>query len=297
MLGALPAAVATLRGGSILPAAHGIMTTDMYAKVRSAPVAGTAGGRVVGIAKGAGMIEPNLATMLVYLLTDVEVPAAALRASLSAAVDPSFNALSIDSDESTSDTVVALSSNAVPLGGAPLSAFTDALNAVCAALAGDVVRNGEGVQHVIRVSVTGAPDAALARTVGKAIVNSPLFKCAVAGNDPNVGRLVAAIGKCVGRARGTGAIIDVSRTRISMAGITIFSGGQFALSPTTEKALVAHLRAAQLWDSGLTVASGSAPRSLSDRGTTYAAADVSYAPPPAFPAHERCVEVSDCAVL
>src|SRR5512138_1353048 len=150
MLGALPAAMGALRGGSVLPAAEGIMTTDLYPKVRRAPVGE---GSVVGIAKGAGMIEPNLATMLVYLLTDLDVPRAALRAALDLAVEPSFNAISVDSDTSTSDTVVLLSSRRRP--APPSGAFADALARVCADLAEDVVRNGEGVHHVMRVSVSG----------------------------------------------------------------------------------------------------------------------------------------------
>ena len=116
-----------------------------------------------------------------------------------------------------SDTVVLMSSSAVPMpkGDGPRAAFSAALTAVCSALAEDVVRNGEGVQHLIRVRVSGAPTDALARAVGKSVVNSPLFKCAVNGNDPNVGRLVAAIGKCIGdhpdgvRA---GKPLDLSRT-------------------------------------------------------------------------------------
>ena len=249
ILKALPDAVGTLQGGSVLPAASGIMTTDMYPKVRSAVVPDTAGGRIVGIAKGAGMIEPNLATMLVYLLTDVEVPREVLRRALPTAVDTTFNALSIDSDQSTSDTVVLTSSNAVPMGDATAEGFTAALTSVCAALSEDIVRNGEGVQHVMKVTVGGAPTSELARAVGKSIVNSPLFKCAVAGNDPNVGRLVAAIGKCIGNSptyKGT----DVSKASITMGGIPIYAGGQFQLSPDTEKRLVAHLKGAQLWGEG-----------------------------------------------
>ena len=249
MLAGLPGAVAALQRDSALPAAAGIMTTDMYAKVRSAPVRGSAGGRIVGFAKGAGMIEPNLATMLVYLLTDVDVPREVLRELLPEAVAGSFNALSIDSDTSTSDTVLALSSGAVPMGAATREDVREALAAVCGGLAEDIVRNGEGVQHVMRVTVAGAPSAALARAVGKAVVNSPLFKCAVAGNDPNVGRLVAAIGKCVGADPAFRAT-DLSRATISMGGVRIFSDGQFALGPDTERQLVAHLRAAQLWGEG-----------------------------------------------
>ncbi len=125
-----------------------------------------------------------------------------------------------------------------------LGAFGRALLAVCGDLAEDVVRNGEGVRHVIRVSVSNAADAAAARALGKAVVNAPLFKCAVAGNDPNVGRLVQAIGKHVGsQAPGT----DVSRLRMTLGGVEIFSGGAFRLDPEKEAALVAHMRAAELY--------------------------------------------------
>ena len=179
-------------------------------------------------------------------MTDVALPRAALQASLTAACAGSFNAMSVDSDTSTSDTVVLLSSERVPLaaaGGA--AAFDAALADVCARLAEDIVRNGEGVQHVIRVAVRGAPDAALARAVGKAVVNSPLFKCAVAGNDPNVGRLVAAVGKCIG-AR-DGPPLDLRHLRMRMGGVDIFRDGAFALTGDVEQRLVAHMRQAQLW--------------------------------------------------
>jgi glutamate N-acetyltransferase/amino-acid N-acetyltransferase len=263
MVRALPAAVATLAGGSVMPAAEGIVTTDLYPKVRRARVGA---GSVVGIAKGAGMIEPNMATMLVYLLTDVAVPRAALRAMLSEAVEPTFNSISIDSDTSTSDTVALVSSGRVPCPDT--AAFRSALTQVCRDLAEDVVRNGEGVRHVIRVSVRGAEFRA-ARALGKAIVNAPLFKCAVAGNDPNVGRLVQAIGKHVG-AQDSGA--DLSRLSVRMGGVEIFSGGAFRLDPSKESALVAHLKAAELYES--------APPK---EGVFSAPVD--------YPAHERCVEI------
>ena len=246
MVAALPGAAAALQGASIIPAARGICTTDLYPKVRSVVL--PSGARVVGIAKGAGMVEPGLATMLVYVLTDAEVGREDLRAALRDAVAPSFNSLSIDSDMSTSDTILALASNAVPLGGGGLPAFGAALGGVCAALAEDVVRNGEGVAHVIRVRVAGAPSVSTAQRVGKAIVNSPLFKCAVAGNDPNVGRLVAAIGKCVGALPPSeAAALDMQRVSLTMGGVPIFAGGVFSLSPTTEAALVKHLKSAQMW--------------------------------------------------
>ena len=264
MLREVPAAAASLSSASILPAAEGIVTTDLYPKIRRASVGG---GSIVGIAKGAGMIEPNLATMLVYLLTDIAVPRAELRQMLARAVDASFNAISIDSDTSTSDTVVALSSGRVPFGD--WGAFERGLHQVCRDLAEDVVRNGEGVRHVIRVTVRNAASLGLARSIGKAVVNGPLFKCAVAGNDPNVGRLIQAIGKHVGAtAPGT----DLSRLRARMGGVEIFAQGAFQLDPAKEAALVAHLRGAELYTS----------RPTPD-GMFYAPID--------YPPHERAVEL------
>lgn len=265
MAGALPAAVRSLAPGSILPAAEGIVTTDLYPKIRRALVGG---GSIVGIAKGAGMIEPNMATMLVYLVTDLAVPRDELRRMLPAAAGPSFNSISVDSDTSTSDTLVLASSGRVPCPDP--AAFARALETVCADLAEDVVRNGEGVRHVIRVSVEQAPDAAVARALGKAVVNAPLLKCAIAGNDPNVGRLVQAVGKFAGA---HAPQLDVSRLRLALGGVPIFSGGVFSLDPAKEAALVRHLREAELY--------ASAPPK-----------DGVFTPPVDFPAHERCVEIA-----
>jgi glutamate N-acetyltransferase/amino-acid N-acetyltransferase len=264
MVGGLPQAVGTLASGSVLPAAEGIVTTDLYPKVRRAEVCG---GSIVGIAKGAGMIEPNLATMLVYILTDVAVPRADLRAMLLRAVDASFNAISVDSDTSTSDTVAVLSSGRVPC--TDLGGFERGLHRVCRDLAEDVVRNGEGVRHVIRVTVRNAASLGLARSLGKAIVNAPLFKCAVAGNDPNVGRLIQAIGKHVG-AHAAGN--NLTQLRATMGGVEIFAHGVFQLNPEKETALVTHLRDAELY--------ASAP-----------AKDGVFSAPIDFPPHERCVEL------
>jgi glutamate N-acetyltransferase/amino-acid N-acetyltransferase len=266
MVRALPAAVVALQGGTILPAADGIMTTDLYPKVRRVDLPG--GACIVGIAKGAGMIEPNLATMLAYLLTDAAVDRAALRRALAAAVEPSFNAISIDSDTSTSDTVVALASGAA--GPVDAAAFQAGLTQVCRDLAEDVVRNGEGVRHVMRVAVRGAPDAAAARRLGKAVINSPLFKTAVAGNDPNVGRLVAALGKEAGA---SGIALDPARARLTLGGERIVEGGLFSLDPGKERRLTAHLRAAELYPQ--------AP----------AADGITFRPPIDFPPHERAVEI------
>jgi glutamate N-acetyltransferase/amino-acid N-acetyltransferase len=264
MVAELPKAVAALAPGSILPAAEGIVTTDLYPKIRRAELAG---GSIVGIAKGAGMIEPNLATMLVYLMTDLAVPREALRAMLTRAVDRTFNCMSIDSDTSTSDTIALLSSGRVP--GPDLAAFEAALTSVCADLTEDVVRNGEGVHHVMRVTINGAPSEAVGRAIGKAVVNAPLFKCAVAGNDPNVGRLLQAIGKHVG-AHEPG--LDLGRTHAKLGGVTIVRNGEFFLDPTKETALVAHLKQAEMYASA-------EPK------------DGVFSPPVDYPPHERCVEI------
>jgi glutamate N-acetyltransferase/amino-acid N-acetyltransferase len=264
MLAALPDAVGSLGQRSLVDAATAIMTTDLYPKIRRASVGR---GSIVGIGKGAGMIEPNLATMLVFLLTDIAIPRHDLRRMLIPAVDGSFNCMSIDSDTSTSDTVLLLSSGAVPCPDP--AAFEHALSQVCQDLAEDMPRNGEGVHHVLRVRVTGAPNETIARGVGKSVVNSPLFKCAVCGNDPNVGRLVCAIGKYVGPAAPD---LDLRNLRISMGGLPIFAAGSFHLDAKVEAALIAHLKQAELYASAAPV-------------------DGVFRPPVDYPRHERCVEV------
>ncbi len=241
------------------------MTTDLYPKVRRAE-AGE--GSIVGIAKGAGMIEPNLATMLVFLLTDVELPRDALRSALDEAVDASFNRMTVDSDTSTSDMVVLLSSARRPASGE--REFREALRRVCRDLAEDVARNGEGVHHVVRVSVSGAPDEAAARAAGKAIVNSPLVQCAIAGNDPNVGRILCAIGKHAGAG---GLVLEPARVRVRLGGEVIFERGLLHLDPAKEERLVAHLQGAELYGSA------APPDGLT------------FKPPVDFPRHERSVEL------
>jgi glutamate N-acetyltransferase/amino-acid N-acetyltransferase len=265
MLAAVPAAAATLAPTSALAAAEGIMTTDLYPKVRRAAVGE---GSIVGIAKGAGMIEPNLATMLVFVMTDLAIPRDDLRALLPAIADRTFNRMSIDSDTSTSDTVVVLSSGRVPCPDR--DAFARALETVCADLAEDVVRNGEGVHHVVRVAVSGSPTEAIARAIGKGIVNSPLCKTAICGNDPNVGRLGAALGKQISL---HAPALDLANLRLAMGGHDLYAQGAFRLSPDKEAALTAHLRAAELYVS-------TAPK------------DGVYHPPLDYPAHERAVEIA-----
>lgn len=237
---AAPGAVAALQSKSALPGAQGIMTTDRFPKLSSVELPG--GARLVGFSKGAGMIEPNMATMLCYLLTDAQVPGgkATLQEALSEAVKATFNCISVDGDESTSDTAVLLSSGKVPC--TDVAAFKAALLEVCGDLASLMVHNGEGTEHVIRVKVEGAVSDIAARDLGRAVVNGPLFKSAVAGNDPNVGRLVAKVGQTLG-ALGQQALAEGTVCKIG--GEAIFEHGRFALDSEKEKRLSAHMKDAK----------------------------------------------------
>jgi glutamate N-acetyltransferase / amino-acid N-acetyltransferase len=180
-------------GRSADDAARGIMTTDTVAKIAAATV-GAGSARVVGIAKGVGMIEPDMATMIAVLLTDADVDPRQLDRQFRAAVDDTFNCVSIDTDTSTSDTAVILASGAA--GPVDADAFATALGDVCLALTKLIARDGEGAETLIEVAVDEARDRAQAKRVAKAIVNSPLVKTAVHGADPNWGRVAMAVGKC-----------------------------------------------------------------------------------------------------
>jgi len=229
MKGALPGLVPALQAESALPLAQGIMTTDAWPKVRSR---GLLGGRITAVAKGAGMIEPNLATMLVYVMTDLEVSRGSLRDMLPRVVAQTFNAISVDGDQSTSDMVLAFSSQQVPCSDA--TAFERVLTELCRELAQDVVRNGEGTAHVIEVRVEGAPNDTMARVAAKAVVNSPLVKTAVFGNDPNVGRILSALGDAFGN---LGQPLNPKTLRLKISGVTVYEHGAFHLTPDTEKKL------------------------------------------------------------
>lgn len=189
-IGALPT---TPGGTSADDAARGIMTTDTVAKVASAGVAGS-DAIVVGIAKGVGMIEPDMATMIAIVLTDADVEGETLDSVFRSVVDRTFNCVSVDTDTSTSDTAVVLASGAAgPVDG---RAFETAVFEVCLELTKMIAADGEGAETLIEVTVDRARDAAQARRVAKAIVNSPLVKTAVHGADPNWGRVAMAVGKC-----------------------------------------------------------------------------------------------------
>jgi len=183
--------------GSLSPdawedAAAAIMTTDTQPKLASVQI--PAGYTITGIAKGAGMIAPHMATMLAVIATDAALPRGTLERALRAAVEQSFNRIVVDGDMSTNDTVLLLANGA---SGVPVddeAVFTEALAGVCVQLAQMIVRNGEGATKFVTVSVTGARDTASARTVAHQIATSPLVKTAFYGADPNWGRILCAAG-------------------------------------------------------------------------------------------------------
>jgi len=198
---------AGLDAGRMADAAHAIMTTDTYAKAAATTV--EIGGETVtiaGFAKGSGMIAPDMATMLVYLFTDAKIAHAPLQRMLSRLTDNTFNAITVDGDTSTSDTLLlaATGQSRAPeiddLRSAAGRAFSDALEGVMLGLAQQVVRDGEGASKFIEVAVTGGASDRDARKVAMSIANSPLVKTAAAGEDPNWGRVVMAVGKSGARA-------------------------------------------------------------------------------------------------
>jgi glutamate N-acetyltransferase/amino-acid N-acetyltransferase len=171
--------------------AEGIMTTDTHPKALSTSVGNAT---ITWVAKGSGMIEPNMATMLAYIFTDAAFDAVTLDRLLRAAVDLSFNMLSVDSDTSTSDTCAILANGLA--GAVDETMFVDALIAGCTRMTEILARDGEGATRMIRATVRGALNDYEAKRVAKSLVNSPLVKTMVAGADPNVGRLLMAVGKC-----------------------------------------------------------------------------------------------------
>ena len=195
----VPDLVAALREDAIEMAAHAMMTTDTFPKGAAATLQGDGGMiHIAGIAKGSGMIAPDMATMLVYIFTDAKIAPAALQRMLSRNVDATFNSITVDSDTSTSDTLLLAAtgqSDAAEVKGPVAKAFEAALRGVMHDLALQVVRDGEGATKLVEVRVTGADSDADAAKAAFAIANSPLVKTAVAGQDPNWGRIVAAIGK------------------------------------------------------------------------------------------------------
>jgi glutamate N-acetyltransferase/amino-acid N-acetyltransferase len=178
---------------SVDDVARGIMTTDTVHKTAEATIAGSSA-RVVGVAKGVGMIEPNMATLITLMFTDADIDKASLEKIFRRVIDKTFNCVSVDTDTSTSDTAIILASGKA--GAIDAKSFESALYEVALSLTKQVARDGEGAEKLIEVCVDGARDVRQAKLVAKSIVNSPLVKTAVHGADPNWGRVAMAVGKC-----------------------------------------------------------------------------------------------------
>jgi len=202
-------------------AAQAIMTTDTFAKM--ATVKAKVGGKTVtinGIAKGSGMIAPDMATMLVFIFTDAKIGAKPLQKALTAAVNPSFNCITVDGDTSTSDTVLLFATGAGAEVKSPADhkSFGKALDALCLDLAIQVAKDGEGAEKLIEIKITGAQNDTAAHKIAMTIANSPLVKTAIAGEDANWGRIVMAIGKS-----GEKAIRD--KLKIKIGGVLVAAKG------------------------------------------------------------------------
>ncbi|MBB4374341.1 glutamate N-acetyltransferase/amino-acid N-acetyltransferase [Bradyrhizobium sp. cir1] len=229
----------TAEPGDYLAAAKAIMTTDTFPKVATATVKlGKAKVTINGMAKGAGMIAPDMATMLSFIFTDAPIAPAALQALLKSGVEDTFNAVTIDGDTSTSDTLLAFATGAAAEHGAPkisrasdprLKAFVKAFNQVLANLAEQVARDGEGARKLVEITVEGARTKASARKIAMSIANSPLVKTAIAGEDANWGRVVMAVGKA-------GEPADRDKLSISFNGIRVAKSG--ARDPSYDEAQV-----------------------------------------------------------
>ena len=206
----VPGLVGALSADRFDDVALAILTTDTRMKTASATV--EIGGKVVriaGMTKGSGMIHPNMATTLGFIMTDAAVPRAVLQAMLNEAVALSYNRISVDGDTSTNDTLLLMANGAsgVQLDSDSRACFQRALNSVAGSLAEQIVRDGEGAQKLIRIEVAGAADEESAVRIARSIANSPLFKTAIAGSDPNWGRILSAAGN-------SGVEFDPSRVAI-----------------------------------------------------------------------------------
>jgi len=237
---ALPALHAALTPDGIEAAVRAMMTTDTFAKAatRQAEIGGVRV-TITGIAKGSGMIAPDMATMLCFVFTDAAIPATALQAMLGRGVVASFNRTTVDSDTSTSDTVLLFATGAAGNAPeAPCEAFARALDAVLLDLALLVVRDGEGAQKFIRIDVAGAVDDGSAQRVALAVANSPLVKTAIAGEDANWGRIVMAVGKA-------GEPAERDTLSVAVGGVWMARRGT-VVEGYDETPVVAHMRGREI---------------------------------------------------
>lgn len=219
--GALPALMKKLSAERFDDVASAIMTTDKVPKISSREVTiRDRAVRIAGMTKGAGMIMPNMATTLCFVMTDAELPAAQLRGMLGIAVNQSFNRISIDGDTSTNDTLAILANGAsgVRPNPAERDAMQSALNEVLEELAQAIVRDGEGARKLVTIDVTGAADDTSAERLARGIANSPLVKTAIAGADPNWGRIISSAGNA-------GVAFDPSRVAIYLQNVLVCEDG------------------------------------------------------------------------
>jgi glutamate N-acetyltransferase / amino-acid N-acetyltransferase len=219
--GGLSRAIPQLGADQGLNAARAIMTTDRAPKEAAARLMiGDQSVTIGGMAKGAGMIEPHMATMLGFLTTDARLPQRLAEQALRDAVAVTFNAITIDGECSTNDTVMLLANglSGVTIDEATYDSFVGALRGVCLDLALAIVRGGEGATKLVTVTVTGAASEAEARQAAKAIANSPLVKTAIHGGDPNWGRIVAVAGRC-------GVQFELSGASVTVGSIVLFENG------------------------------------------------------------------------
>ncbi len=252
----IAAAGAALTAGGWDDFARAILTTDRQAKTarRTLRVGGHAL-TLLGCTKGAGMIAPNMATTLTFVVTDARVAPAALARATRAAVTPTFNAIAVDGDTSTNDMLAVMASGQTgpALAGKPLAAFTAALTELCADLATQLMRDGEGVHHVVTVRVRGAASARAAHAVARRVATSPLVKTAIAGGDPNWGRILCAVGNA-------GIALDPDRVGLAIGDVVVVRRG--ARAPGYDEARAAAVMQAPAYAVTIDLGAGSASASF-----------------------------------
>jgi len=240
IVAALPRLVNGLAPERFEDAARAIMTTDLAMKTAFAETRLKRGSvRVAGMTKGSGMIQPNMATTLGFVMTDAQLPAATLRGILKRAVAVSYNRLSVDGDTSTNDTLLLLANGAsgVRPESGEMVRVEEKIADVCQELAKAIARDGEGAKRFVTIDVAGAPNHDAAVRMARAIANSPLVKTAIAGADPNWGRILSAVGNA-------GVAFDPAKTDIRMQGVLVCRGGLAA--PFSEAELKQKLDAAEV---------------------------------------------------
>jgi len=237
IMDAMPRLVGTLSGDSFDNVARAIMTTDLVPKTAFAEARLRRGAvRVAGMTKGSGMIQPMMATTLGFVMTDALIPVAQLRGMLKRGVERSYNRISVDGDTSTNDTLLLLANGASGVRPDPkeFAMVEAAITDVMESLAQQIARDGEGARKFVTIVISGAPDNEAAARIARGIANSPLVKTAIAGSDPNWGRVLSAAGNA-------GVAFDSSKTDIHMQGVAVCKGGLAA--PFSEQELKTKLDA------------------------------------------------------